>query len=368
MNGITAPIVTTDRPDAEYLTAALARSGQSDTSRGEPLVEPLHGGRTGVAVSRLQSQSDTRYVLKQIPRTRAIGEALGHEGEGMAWLQNLTRSLPRPLMNPALDVALNIRRDEWWLLMTDVSAGVQSRAQWGEDHTRRLFEALADFHALWWEADNGKSDCLASLSQTTGVLAEVARYVTRGSTTTPWAARVAKEFQVPAMLLPDFLSAAGEDNASFYNRLLARWPQLVDRLNDHPATLLHGDLRRANIAFVDHDIALFDWEFVARGPAAVDLTWHWFLHFWAYPPNDGCTVEDRWWLRDAYLSRLEKNLRFPLDVRAFLASWDLGWLRVFCQLGFVLADGLSDQRQVRTELIRKAFEHARRIAHEHLAD
>ena len=41
--------------------------------------------------------------------------------------------------------------------------------------------------------------------------------------------------------------------------------------------LLHGS---------DDALVLFDWELFARAPAAVDLTWHWFFAYWAYPRAD----------------------------------------------------------------------------------
>lgn len=360
------PVLVADAPDGQYLSAALSRAGQDDPGLVEVDLQPLHGGRTGVGVVRLSPPGRPSYVLKQIPRGRAIAEALSREGEGQAWLRGITRDLPDSLTNPVLDAALNTQRDEWWLLMTDVSDCIQSRTQWHEDHTQRLFEAMADLHAHWWQAGAETLDCVASLRATTGVLVEVARHVDGRKADAPWAARVADEFPVPGMLLPDFLAAAGSENAHFYRQLLAQWPQLVDKLEAYPTTLLHGDLRRANIAFTDNQVALFDWEFVSAGPAAADLTWHWFLHYWAYPPNDGREADSRLWLREAYLEQLQRRLGHSVAQNDFLASWDLGWLRVFCQLGFVLADGLADQPEARTELIQHAFEQARRIAHDHL--
>ncbi|MCC5859557.1 MAG: phosphotransferase [Ectothiorhodospiraceae bacterium] len=367
MNDFNAPTVTADAPDAGYLAAALNRAGRAFDRSREIHVEALTGGRTGAGVYRLKDAGRTSYVLKRIPRNRAIREALGHEGEGLAWLRNITRAPPPPLINPTLDVAINTHRDEWWLLMEDVSAGIQSRGEWVEAHSRRLFEAIADLHAAWWEVGERGLEGVGSLAGTTGVLVEVASYVGTGRDGAPWVARVGEEFPVPGILLPDFLEAAGPDNARFYLELLESWPQLVERLNAHPATLLHGDLRRANIAFVDGQVVLFDWEFAATGPAATDLAWHWFLHYWAYPPDDGRTVEDRLWLREAYLARLEQCLGRAVNRGDFLATWDLGWLRVFCQLGFVLADGLDDDREARQAVIEQAFEEAHRIADERLA-
>ena len=64
---------------------------------------------------------------------------------------------------------------------------------------------------------------------------------------------------------------------------------------------------------------------------------HWFLHFWAYPP-DGRPPEARAPLREFYLAELEAALGKPIDREEFERTWDLGWLRVMAMLGFCLAD------------------------------
>ncbi len=353
--------------DTAYLAAALRRAGRPP-SFSEPVLEQfLDGGRTGARVTRLTCTDGASFVLKVIPRGRAFREALGHDGEAAAWLEGATRTLPLPLANPTLDASLHPERDEWWLLMDDVSPGIVSRSGWTELQTQRLFEAMAVFHAQHWHAHDTPPAGVANLTGTTALLVEIALHESTGHASATWAARSAEQFQVPRMLLPGFLEAAGHGNADFYLTLLRHWRAIVAALGAHPPTLLHGDLRRANIAFVEKQVVLFDWELAALGSAAADLAWHWFLHYWAYPPDDGRRPEDRLWLRDAYLDRLESELGLPVDRNAFRAAWELGWLRVFCQLGFVLADGLADDRAgTRHQLIQDAFHKARRITDEHL--
>ncbi|WP_290653349.1 phosphotransferase [Aquisalimonas sp.] len=353
--------------DTRYLAEALARAGRPP-SFAEPAQEQfLDGGRTGTRVTRLTCANGCSFVLKVIPRERAFREALCHDGEAAAWLAGATRVLPPPLVNPTLDATLHPERDEWWLLMDDVSPDIVTRSGWTEAHTLRLFEAMASLHATHWEAPDTPREGIGTLSATTALLVEIALYASTGRASVEWAARSAEAFQVPRMLLPGFLEAAGTGNADFYLTLLRRWRDIVAALDDQPSTLLHGDLRRANVAFVDGQVVLFDWELAARGSAAADLAWHWFLHYWAYPPNDGRLPTDRLWLRDAYLDRLEEQRGSRVDRDAFRVSWELAWLRVFCQLGFVLADGLAeDHSNVRRQRIQDAFQEARRIVDEHL--
>jgi hypothetical protein len=89
---------------------------------------------------------------------------------------------------------------------------------------------------------------------------------------------------------------------------------------------------------VGETVTLLDWEFAARGPAACDLQHHWFLHFWAYPPNDGRPPEARAPLRDFYLAELEAVLGRRINREEFERTWDLGWLRSISMLGICLAD------------------------------
>ena len=58
-------------------------------------------------------------------------------------------------------------------------------------------------------------------------------------------------------------------------RDLDRDPQpLLDALGALPATGLHGDLKLANVAFLDdRTVALIDWQMTAFGPVAVELGW-----------------------------------------------------------------------------------------------
>ncbi len=353
--------------DTVYLAEALRRAGRPP-SFSEPAVEQfLDGGRTGARVTRLICTDGASFVLKVIPRERAFREALRHDGEAAAWLAGATRALPPPLANPTLDASLHPERDEWWLLMDDVSAGIVSRSGWTELQTQRLFNAMAVLHARHWDAHDVPPAGVANLTNTTALLVEIALHESTGRASAAWAARSAQQFRVPRMLLPGFLEAASPGNADFYLTLLHHWRDIVAALDEHPPTLLHGDLRRANIAFMEKQVVLFDWELTALGSAATDLAWHWFLHYWAYPPADGRRPEDRLWLREAYLDRLESELAVPVDRDAFRVAWELGWLRVFCQLGFVLADGLADDHAgTRQQLIQNAFQEARRITDEHL--
>jgi len=132
----------------------------------------------------------------------------------------------------------------------------------------------------------------------------------------------------------------GPTDGDFYLDLCEhrdRWLAPMTKLSQ---TLIHGDIRRANIAVLPSGtVSLFDWDFAVRAPATAELAWYWFLHFWCYPPNDGKPPEDRDHLKAYYVNRLEGALG-TLDRAEFDRAWDLSWLKVFAQLGFCLADPL----------------------------
>lgn len=352
--------------DGRYLSRALARAGRRCANHGALRFTSMTDGRTGAEVTEISNGSGNDYVLKAVPFERGFAEGLGNDGEGRFWLAGTTRDLPGELVNPTLDVACHGERGQWWLLMDDVTADIRSRGQWHEAHSRRLFEAVAALHARHWHTP--PDTAAGTLAGTTAVFVETALHAATGVASAPWVARAAQEFRVAGNLMPAFLDALGPENADFYIDICRHWSNLVAALERFPQTLIHGDLRWANIAITDDTVVLFDWEFCARAPAAVDLTWHWFFAYWAYPRDGNASPDAQRWLRDAYLMRLETLLGRTMDRSAFNRSWDLGWLRVFCQLGFLLADPLTeadatdDAVKRALQRCRIAVDYARRVA------
>jgi thiamine kinase-like enzyme len=171
-------------------------------------------------------------------------------------------------------------------------------------------------------------------------------------------------------MLPAFLDALPSADADFYLELCGDHARIAGALARHPRTLVHGDLRRANIAFVGDEVVLFDWELASCAPAARDLAWYWFLQFWAYPPEEARTPSDRRGGLRAYLEALERA-GCRLDHDLFDESCNLAWLSVFCQIGTCLVDSLTDApsadalaRGKRT--IIEAIDLARRVTDRHV--
>jgi hypothetical protein len=321
---------------ADYLREAEARGVVPAGYRAVGL-EPLTGGRTGARVIAIQPG----FVLKVLPRNtwRVAAMQTPDAGEGPLWLSGATRELPAPVACPTVDVAVHVDNDEWWMLMRDVSEGIRARGGFTERDERVLLAAIARLHAHYWDGRNGLDRLpLAAVRGTTAAFAEsVAFAAGRAEQTADWVPRCIEDFTPLRMLLPTFLEMLDPLDADFFVQLASdrSWHRGLD---DATPTLNHGDLRRANIAVAGETVTLLDWELAARAPAACDLQWHWFLHFWAYPPGDGRPPEERAPLRDFYLAELEAVLARPIDREEFKRTWDLAWLRVMSMIGFCLAD------------------------------
>lgn len=320
---------------ADYLREAQERGVVPAGFRVEGL-EPLTGGRTGASVTAVRPG----YVLKVLPRVtwRVAAMQAPDAGECPLWLSGATRELPAPVECPAVDVAVHTVNDEWWMLMHDVSADIRPRGAFTERDERVLLAALARLHAHYWDGRNGLDRLpLAPVGGTTAAIAETVAFAAGRAPSADWVPRCLEDFTPLKMLLPTFLEMLGPVDADFLVWLASdrSWHLGLD--NATP-TLNHGDLRRANIAIAGEKVTLIDWEFAARAPAACDLQWHWFLHFWAYAPADGIPPEARAPLCDFYLAELEAALGHAIDREEFKRTWDLAWLRTLSMIGFCLAD------------------------------
>ncbi|GAB2583132.1 hypothetical protein GCM10027034_14060 [Ramlibacter solisilvae] len=319
---------------ADYLREAQAR-GVVPAGFQVDGIEPLTGGRTGAQVLAIQPG----YVLKVLPRNnwRVTAMQAPDAGEGPLWLSGATRELPARVACPTIEVAIHADKDEWWMLMRDVSHGIRPRGAFTLGDERVFLAGLARLHAHFWDGRHGLDSLpIAPVRGTTAAIAEpVAVAAGRAEASADWVRRCVEDFTPLMALLPTFLEMLDPAEADFFLRLVSdrSWHKGLD---DATPTLNHGDLRRANISLTGETVTLFDWELASRAPAACDLQWHWFLHFWAYPP-DGNPPEARAPLREFYLAELEAVLG-PIDRAEFDRTWDLGWLRTMAMIGFCLAD------------------------------
>jgi hypothetical protein len=353
--------------DAGYLSAALARAGRPGPV-GSLEVAQLGGGRISSNVFSLRSDAGAYVLKKFVPEPWRVALFGTPFNEPALWAHGFTRTLPAPLSCPTIDVACHGPRGECWMLMDDVSQGVAPRGTFDEGSFRLLLDGLARLHAWHWGEGGGLP--LLTLDQHVAICTEPNAAVGGRAAPAGWVAEVLEKVFLFRTYVPVLLDVLGSADGDFYLDLCARRERWLAPLSRLPSTVIHGDIRRANVALLPSGtVSLFDWDFAARAPAAADLAWYWFLHFWCYPPNDGKSPEDREPLKRYYVERLEAALG-TLDRKAFDLAWDLSWLKVFAQLGFCLVDSLVGEHPA-TELARvravcaKAIAQAKRIADTH---
>jgi hypothetical protein len=244
-----------------------------------------------------------------------------------------------------LDVTRDAETGVWSILMEDVSGGISPRGTYDDHKAQALLRAIARMHARWFERDAelealGLADFRRNSDPLTVLNVHVAHPERPRES---WLDEFARDFWVSPLILPVFLDAIPSADADFFVELCADHSRIAAALAHYPHTLLHGDLRRANIAHVGDDVVLFDWELASRGPAARDLQWYWFLHFWAYPVATAPVRPDRRVGLDAYWDEFARACARPPDRAQFDESCDLAWLSILCQIGFLLADPLTEE-------------------------
>ena len=346
----------------DYLAGALVRAGLPATLEGLTRV-PLTGGRTGAAVERIERAGAEPLVSKRLPANTWREDVLeGVPGaEARLWLEGITRALPHPIECPMIDVARSAAGD-WWMLMRDISSGILPRGEFRDQQERVFLDAIAALHAGYQDDPALAGMPLATMRGTTRMIAEPVLAVAGGAdaiaASEPWVRRFVEDFKPLSVLLPAFLARLGKEDAAFYLDLCRHrgWHAALDA---GPQTLVHGDLRRANIAFLeDGRVSLIDWEFAARGPAATDIAWHSMLHFWAYPVDARAPEEREAELLGFYLDALARRRGQPVGRAAFNRQWDAACLRALCQLGFCIVDGPEAGQ---AERCKQAISRARRI-------
>lgn len=357
-------------PDAAYLSAALSRAGRpGSVDRLES--HRLDGGRISANVFVLRSDAGTYVLKKFLPEPWRIKLFGSPFSEPASWEHGLTRDLPPPLSCPTIDAAYHRARGECWILMDDVSAGIAPPGSFDERSFRLLLDGLARLHARYWGHSAQLADLpILTLDQNSQMFAAPSAAAGGRTVTADWVPEVLEKIFLFNTYVPVLLDVLGPADGDFYLDLYEHRTRWLTPLSTLPQTVIHGDLRRANIAVLPSGtVSLIDWDFAAAAPAAADLVQYWFVHFWCYPPNDGKPPEDRDHLKAYYIQNLENALG-TLDRAEFDRAWDLSWVKVFSQLAFLLADPLvgnpspEDIARVRARC-RKAIDRTKRILDVH---
>lgn len=359
--------------DEAYLAAALTRAG-GKCDPGALTLALLADGRQSSPVWSLKSPSGAAYVLKIFSRENWRNPILGDGNiEARLFANGVMRTLPAPLFVPSIDLAFHPGRDEIWMLMEDVSAGILPRGAFDEEKARWMLSAFAALHARYWEkAEELAALPLLSLEANIAVILEPILAFGGRRPAEGWRGAGLEKITVLKPMLPILFDVLGPADTEYFLDLGDHRQDWVRVFAEAPHTFCHGDIRRANLALFSPDrIVAFDWDMASNAPAALDLAWYWFLQFWAYPATDGRHVADREPLLAYYMDRLAHHLGRRFDRRTFERSFDLAWLKVFLQLGFCLIDPISGKHSAEDRarvgaLVRQAMDEAKRIHDKHV--
>jgi len=211
-----------------------------------------------------------RFVLKRDSVDRDWIAQATNDGPILreAWFAEHGPALPWPIRNPALGAGHDARTGETAVLMPDLSGVLFDwNAVISLEQLEIVLQALAVFHLHPWGAA-----------------------LERGSARwTPWRERL-------TLICRPSLERAGSPQVAVADRILPGWdawdrqatpeaktviadlandPQpLLDALGAEASTLLHGDLKLANVGIAaDGAVEIVDWQMVMVAPVAVELGW-----------------------------------------------------------------------------------------------
>ena len=262
-----------------------------------------------------------------------------------AWFAASGPALPPPLRAPYLGVARD--GDDVAILMPDLSEVLFDwDAPISVDALTAVLEGMAQLHSYPWltagEVDGGPwcpwrervtLICRASLERDSPARDAVADRILPG-----WDAF--DRLALPAAR--ELINGLGLDPG-----------QLLTALAAEPPTLLHGDLKLANVGLqADGSIDLVDWQMVMFAPAAVELGWFLVSNVASLPLTADDVVDRyearlRWAISDADEEGVETGLVHSLDdagvdlaiiVGLLLRGWRKG---LDAEMDVTLASGAS---------------------------
>jgi hypothetical protein len=320
--------------DFEPLADVLRRHGVAG-KREHPFP---NDGWSGASLTTLSRGSD-RFVLKRdslardwIAQATADGPILRE-----AWFAAYGPSLPSPIRAPYLGVGMD--GDEFGILMPDLTGVLFDwDAPISDGSLDRVLAGLTTLHSFPFDDElplGGPHWC---------PLRERLTLICRASLDRPGPAHDAVgdrilpgwdafDRRVPTVVR-DLIDSLGRD------------PQpLLDALGELPSTLIHGDLKLANVGIEpDGTIDLVDWQMVTVAPVAVELGWFLVSNVASLPlrPDDVLTryhVEARRQGHDeAGLGEWQAQVDAAILVGLLLRGWRKGADAV---AGLTLASGVS---------------------------
>jgi hypothetical protein len=314
--------------DFEPLARLLRRHGL-DGVREEAFP---NDGWSGASMTLLRRAGGDRFVLKRdsvardwIARSTLDGPILRE-----AWFAARGPALPPPVRAPYLGVG--IEGDDVGILMPDLSGILFDwEAPISVETLDRVLAGMAELHAYSWTA----SGDLEAGANAWCPIAERLTLICRASLERPDPAREG----VGNRILPGwdaFDRLAPREVRDVINRLGEDPQPLVDALAGMPSTLLHGDLKLANVGIAaDGAIELIDWQMVMVAPEAIELGWFLVSNVNVLPMPPGDVLDRYWQLRG--IDGARQN-HIAILVGLLLRGWRKGY---DAEAGITHASGMT---------------------------
>jgi hypothetical protein len=277
-------------PSLDDLLAPETLSALEGRAVTDVRVGPFAGPPASVSGNQFLSvetggEHSRRYVIKRISPAwdwvmRASGDTEGREAR--LWQYGLLDRLPDETMHPIVACAED--GAGWAILMRDVSAALLPAVLAADIDSIDisvadadcLLDGMAALHARLWNDPTLHNPALGLCSLTR-------LYTTTGPRIT---AEVTADPDAPAGMLDimrrigtgwSLLESLVEPDVACLTRKLQEDPRpLEDALARYPWTLVHGDLKIANLGLLRNGRArmvVLDWQLAGRMPPAIDLAY-----------------------------------------------------------------------------------------------
>jgi hypothetical protein len=295
--------------DFEPLARLLRRHGLEGI-REEPFP---NDGWSGASMTLLRRGGGDRFVLKRdsvardwIARSTLDGPILRE-----AWFAAAGPALPPPVRAPYLGVGID--GNDTVILMPDLTGVLFDwDAPIGVETLDRVLAGMADLHAYPWTV----SGDLEAGANAWCPLAERLTLICRASLERAGPAREA----VGNRILPGwdaFDRLAPPEVRDLVNELGEDPQPLVGALSLIPSTLIHGDLKLANVGLLaDGSMDLIDWQMVSVAPVAVELGWFLVSNVASLPLPAGEVI-------DRYASKLSYAIADAEEAGRWVGAADL---------------------------------------------
>lgn len=249
-------------------------SGEQITSVQEESLGTQESAYSGSHISAVDTDSG-RFILKRVSHEWDYFMRVSEDRDGreaLVWTSCLLDRLPPEIGHPYLACAQD-GDGSWAILMRDVSDALLPRAPISLTDHDRILDALAAFHAAFWEHDPGP-----------GFTTPRDHYHVISPDAATHDATRSDDHGIMHQIVPDGwqrLVDIIDPSIGRVARSLANDPSpLVDALARYPWTVVHADARTANIGIERGvrsgagRVLLIDWALVGVDVPGLDLIWY----------------------------------------------------------------------------------------------